>query len=116
QRQRVPRGWAIALVLAALLVVVTLAIVLIVPPAAEQGRQLVEQAPALVGKLREVAFIRFLLDRFNIPENEAQLRQRTTELASGALPPLLTAIGGALSFAAGLLTMLFLVAFLLIFA
>lgn len=84
---------------------------LLIPPAVSQGRALVAEAPSLWEKLQQTRFFLALNARFDVQE---QLRQGS-QAATGAINPVLSAIGGALSVLGGLVTLLFLTIFVLIF-
>ncbi|MFE8599067.1 AI-2E family transporter [Archangium violaceum] len=114
-RVRLKRGLAIGLVLAVLLSAVTTVALLVIPSALTQGQSLVEQAPALIDQILASSFFHRLDARFHILDHLQKQGGDTTKLASGALPPLLHAVTGVFSLMGALLTILFLVVFMLIF-
>lgn len=114
-RVRLKRGLAIALVLAVLLSAATTLALLVIPSALTQGQSLVEQAPALIDQILASSFFHRMDARFHILEHLQTQGGDTTKLASGALPPLLHAVTGVFSLMGALLTILFLVVFMLIF-
>jgi len=110
-RRGLRRSLAIAAVLLALVAVGVGLGLLLIPPAIAQGRALVAEAPALWEKVQHTRFFLAFDERFDV---QAQLRQGR-EAATGAINPVLTAVGGVLSALGGLITLLFLTIFILIF-
>lgn len=110
-RRRLGRRWAILAVVLALLALGTGLSLLLVPPVVGQAKGLIAQAPALWEKLRQTRLYLALDARFDLTE---QLRQ-AMPAAAGAVAPVLVAIGGVLSAVAGLVTLLLLAIFMLLF-
>jgi predicted PurR-regulated permease PerM len=109
-RRGVRRWIAIAAVILAVAVVLAGLGLLLIPPAVEQGRALVAEAPALWRRLHEVPLISSLLDRLHM---EQQLP--APGAAASAVSPVLAAISGVVSAAGGLVGFLFLTVFMLVF-
>jgi putative heme transporter len=114
-RARLKRSFAIGVVLAALLSTLTTVAVLVIPSAIAQGQALVEEAPTLADEILASRFFQRIDARFHVLEHLEKKGRDPTELASGALPPLLHAVSGVFSLVGALVTILFLVVFMLIF-
>src|SRR5207237_4597426 len=84
---------------------------MLVPPVASQANALFAAAPTLWQKLQQTRLFLALDARFDLTEH---LRQ-SVPAAAGAVAPVLTAIGGMLSAMAGLVTLLLLAIFMLLF-
>lgn len=110
-RRGLRRSLAISAVLLGLIVIVAGLAVLLIPPAVGQAQTLISEAPTFSAKLQQTPVFRWLNARFDL---EDQLR-RETGAPSGAIAPVLTAIGGVLSVLGGLVTLLFLTIFVLVF-
>jgi predicted PurR-regulated permease PerM len=115
QRGRLKRGVAIALVIATLLIAMTTLALLVIPSAITQGQALVEEVPGLIDQFRDSRFFHRLDARFHILQQLERQGGNPTELASGALPPLLRAVTGVFSLLGAALTVAFLVVFMLVF-
>jgi predicted PurR-regulated permease PerM len=110
-RRGLRRPWAVALVVLALLALGVGMGFLLVPVLLAQGKALVLEAPALWQRLEKSRA--FLALNAHLPVGEA-LRQSVTA-ATGAVAPVLNAITSVLRVGLGLLTLLFLSVFMLIF-
>jgi predicted PurR-regulated permease PerM len=109
------RPFAIALVtLAGLALIVGFGFTLI-PPAIEQGRQLIHDAPQFVRSARGSALFRSLDARFHLAEHLTEAERRLPEMLEGAATPILNALGDLLTGIAAAVTIAFLVVFMLIF-
>ncbi|OJH40343.1 AI-2E family transporter [Cystobacter ferrugineus] len=115
QRARFRRSSAISVVLAAVLIVLTALALIVVPAAITQGEALAREAPELIEKVRTSRFFQLVDQRFNVLEQLQRKDQNPAELASGALPPLLDAVTGAFSLVGAIITVVFLMVFMLIF-
>ncbi|MGZ3458747.1 MAG: AI-2E family transporter [Archangium sp.] len=114
-RNRLKRGLAIALVLGTLLIAVTALALLVIPSAIAQGQALVKEVPDLITQIRESSLFQRLDARFHILQQLQRQGGTPTELASGALPPLLHAVTGAVSLLGAAITVAFLMVFMLVF-
>ncbi|QRN93847.1 AI-2E family transporter [Archangium violaceum] len=114
-RLRMKRGPAITLVLSVLLFALVTVALWVIPSALTQVQALVEQAPGLVAEFRASRFFRWLDAHFHILQQLRRQDRSPSELASGALPPLLHAVTGAFSLAGAAVTVGFLVVFMLVF-
>jgi predicted PurR-regulated permease PerM len=115
ERRGVRRWMAVAVVMAGLLgIIVGLGFTLI-PPAVAQLRQLVSGAPGFIRAARGSRLFHVLDLRFHIADRVQDAEQHLPEMLEGAASPLLAAVGGVLSSVAATVTVLFLVAFMLIF-
>jgi predicted PurR-regulated permease PerM len=115
ERRRVHRSLAIAIVV---LVVVGLVVAFgftLIPPAIDQGRQLIKEAPGFIRNARGSALFHTLDARFHIAERVLQAERNLPEVLEGAAAPVLAALGGLLSGAAAAITIAFLTIFMLIF-
>ncbi|HZZ84112.1 MAG TPA: AI-2E family transporter [Anaeromyxobacteraceae bacterium] len=110
-RRGVRRGVAVALVLLVVLLLFVGMALLLVPPVMEQGRALLDEAPVLWRKLQRSPLFSALGARSDL---KSEL-QKAAPAATGAVSPVLSAIGGFLSAAGGLLAFVFLAVFMLVF-
>jgi predicted PurR-regulated permease PerM len=83
---------------------------LLIPPAVEQGKALLAEAPALWRRLHEVPLVSGLVDQTHLEQ-----LLPAPGAAAGAVSPVLSAIGGVVSAAGGLVGFLFLTVFMLVF-
>jgi predicted PurR-regulated permease PerM len=115
ERRGVKRPLAIAAVtLAGLGLIVAFGFTLI-PPAVEQGKQLIHDAPRFIRSARGSALFRTLDARFHLGEYLSEAERRLPEMLGGAATPILNALGDLLSAIAAAITIAFLVIFMLIF-
>jgi predicted PurR-regulated permease PerM len=115
ERHGCRRGLAIALVtLAGLGLVVGLAFTLI-PPAVDQGKSLVQQAPSLVRTARHSRLFVRLDHQFHIADRFDQAEKGLPGMLEGAATPILSALGGLLSLVGAVVTIFVLTVFMLIF-
>jgi predicted PurR-regulated permease PerM len=113
QRRKMKRGWAIALVMVVTALLGAGVLLLLIPPAIVQGRELVQQFPRMLADLRSSRAFILLDNQFGLEES---VRAAVTSWGPGsATSPVLGAIGGVLTGAAGLLTLAALVVFMLLF-
>jgi putative heme transporter len=87
----------------------------LIPPAVEQGKQLVKDAPGFVRSVRGSAFFSKIDSRFHLAEQLDRTQKQIPTLLEGAASPLLAAVGGVLSAVGAAITIAFLVVFMLIF-
>jgi predicted PurR-regulated permease PerM len=114
-RRRMNRQLAIAVITVGMLgVIVGLAFTLI-PPAIEQGKELIQQAPGLLRSARGSRLFARLDNYFHLAHRIKEFEDRLPELIEGSATPILTAVGGVLSFIAATVTVFFLTVFMLIF-
>jgi predicted PurR-regulated permease PerM len=109
------RELAIASVLVSLAAVLVGVAFTLIPPAIDQAKQLIKDAPGFIRHIRESAwFLRW--DRhFHFAHQLDDLQRRGPELLEGAASPVLAALGGVLTGVAAAVTIAFLVVFMLIF-
>jgi predicted PurR-regulated permease PerM len=120
ERWGLRRGLAIAAVLFLLVVLMVCLGMLVIPTAIAQGEALLAQLPELMNQVRSLRVFHLVSEHF---EALAQLGQsQAAETAAPvrpagllAMPPLLRAIGGAVSLAGAAITVFFLVVFMLVF-
>jgi predicted PurR-regulated permease PerM len=110
-RRGLGRKWAVLAVVFTLLALGTGLSLLLVPPVVSQGKALIAEMPALLEKLRHTRVLLALDARFDL---SGQLRQ-AVPAAAGAVAPVLVAIGSVLSAVGGLVTLLLLAVFMLLF-
>ena len=110
-RRGLRRNWAVLAVVFGLLALGTGLSLLLVPPVISQAKALIAEAPTLWMKLRQTRLFLALDARFDL---SGQLKQ-SVPAAAGAVAPVLVAIGGALSAVGGLVTLLLLAIFMLLF-
>jgi predicted PurR-regulated permease PerM len=109
------RSHAIAVVTLAVLGLVLAFGFTLIPPAIDQGREFVRNAPALIRNARSSGLFRTLDERFHIAQHLLDAERRLPEMLEGAATPILNALGGLLSAVAAAVTIMFLVVFMLIF-
>jgi predicted PurR-regulated permease PerM len=114
-RRGVPRPAAIALVTLTLLGLLVGFGFTLIPPAIEQGRELIHDAPGFVRSARGSGLFRTLDARFHIAEHLMDAERRLPEMLEGAATPILTALGGLLSALGAAVTIVVLMVFMLIF-
>jgi predicted PurR-regulated permease PerM len=115
ERRGIKRPLAIAMVtFAGLGLIVGFGFTLI-PPAIEQGKALVHDAPQFVRSARGSALFRTLDSRFHLGDYLMEAERRLPDLLGGAATPILNALGDLLSGIAAAVTIAFLVIFMLIF-
>jgi predicted PurR-regulated permease PerM len=109
------RQLAIATVLVSLTTVLAGVALTLIPPAIEQGKQLIKDTPTFIHHIRESSwFLRW--DRhFHFAEQLDRLQKRGPEILEGAASPVLAAVGGVLTGIAAAVTISFLVVFMLVF-
>jgi len=115
ERRGIKRPIAIAIVtFAGLGLIVGFGFTLI-PPAIEQGKALVHDAPQFVRSARGSALFRTLDSRFHLGDYLMEAERKLPDLLGGAATPILNALGDLLSGIAAAVTIAFLVIFMLIF-
>jgi predicted PurR-regulated permease PerM len=87
----------------------------LIPPAVEQGKQLVKDAPGFMRGVRDSAFFSRLDSRFHLAEQVDRIQRQLPTLLEGAASPVLAAVGGVLTAVGAAITIAFLVVFMLIF-
>jgi putative heme transporter len=115
EQRRLRRPYAIAVVTLALLGLVVAFGFTLIPPAIDQGRELIRNAPTLIRNARGSGVFRSLDERFHIAQHLLDAEQRLPQMLEGAATPILNAVGGLLSAVAAAMTITFLVVFMLIF-
>ena len=109
------RPYAIAVVTLAMLGVVVGFGFTLIPPAIDQGRELIKNAPGLLRTARASSLFHTLDVRFHIAQQLLDAERRLPEMLEGAATPILSALGGLLSALAAAVTITFLVVFMLVF-
>jgi predicted PurR-regulated permease PerM len=87
----------------------------LIPPAIEQGKQLVRDAPGFLRNARGSALFAWLDVRLHLADQLDRLQRELPNLLEGAASPVLAAVGGVLTAVAASITIAFLVIFMLIF-
>ena len=108
------RGLAIACVTLAGLLALTGIGVLLVPPTVKQGKELVEQGPALVQKARTTPLYQKLNPRLQLDQRLASLEQTGPGLLKEYTGPVMKLAGSLLLGLGGALTVFFLTLFMLL--
>ena len=115
ERRRLPRSAAIAIVSITVLgLLVGLGFTLI-PPAIDQGKQLVHDAPTFLRTARGSGLFRTLDARFHFAARLNEAEKQLPDMLEGAATPILAAVGGLLSAIGAAVTVAVLVVFMLIF-
>jgi predicted PurR-regulated permease PerM len=115
ERRRAPRWLAITIVVSVSLFSLVAVGYLVIPPAVEQAKQLIERIPELVASLQRTSLVRTLGRRSGLAQWIGRPEGSLVEVLRGAASPLLWALGSVLTFVAGAVTVLFLTVFMLIF-
>jgi predicted PurR-regulated permease PerM len=115
ERRRVKRPLAIALVMVGVLGLLVGFGFTLIPPAIDQGKQLVKDAPGFIHTARGSRLFHELDLRFHIADRVQEAEKRLPEMLEGAAEPVLAALGNILSGIAAAVTIAFLVIFMLIF-
>jgi predicted PurR-regulated permease PerM len=114
-RRGLKRSLAIALVSVALAGLLTGLGFTLIPPAVSQGKALVALAPAFIHNARGSHLFGRLDAHFHLDDHIDKLEQGLPAMLEGAVSPILAAVGGVLSLAAAVVTVLLLMVFMLIF-
>jgi len=109
------RRWAIAITTLAVVLLLTGLLLLVIPTAIHQLRDLISSAPRIIASLRESARFQSLNQRFGIEERLKEAISGAFGAAQTAVNPLLAAVTSALSALAGFATVLALTVFMLVF-
>jgi putative heme transporter len=115
ERRGIKRPLAIAIVTFAGLGLIVAFGFTLIPPAIEQGKALIHDAPQFVRSARGSALFRTLDARFHLADYVLEAERRLPEMLGGAATPILNALGDLLNGIAAALTIAFLVVFMLIF-
>jgi predicted PurR-regulated permease PerM len=106
---------AIAIVLAGLAAILVGVGFTLIPPAIEQAKQLIKDAPSFIRHIRESAWFLRWDTHFHFAQQLDKLQKRGPEILEGAASPVLAALGGVLTGLAAAVTIAFLVVFMLVF-
>jgi predicted PurR-regulated permease PerM len=87
----------------------------LIPPAIDQGRELIVNAPKFARTAMGSSLFRTLDSRFHFAQHLTEIERRLPEMLEGAATPILNAVGGLLTAAAAAVTITFLAVFMLIF-
>jgi predicted PurR-regulated permease PerM len=115
ERRGVPRSVAIAIVTAAQLGTVVGFGFTLIPPAIDQGRELIRNAPRFIHSGLGSSVFRSVDARFHFARHLVDIEQRLPDMIEGAATPILNALGGLLTAVAAAVTITFLVVFMLVF-
>jgi putative heme transporter len=115
QRHGVRRSLGIATVMLAVILILAGFGLLLIPPAVSQVKALVEQAPKIIEKLRQTDLYSTLNARFQLDEQLVGLWQPKLGSLQSAAESTLKAIGGVVTVVAAMVTVFFLIIFMLSF-
>ncbi|HVV52212.1 MAG TPA: AI-2E family transporter [Polyangia bacterium] len=115
ERRGVNRSLAIAIISISLLGLVVALGFTLIPPAIDQGRQLIHDAPSFIRQARGSALFHRLDARYHLAARVTLAEQQLPDMLEGAATPILTALGGLLSALGATVTIAVLVVFMLIF-
>jgi predicted PurR-regulated permease PerM len=115
EKRGVGRSLAIAIVTVGGLAIVTALGFTLIPPAIDQGRELIVNAPKFARTALSSTLFRTLDSRFHFARHLTEIERRLPEVLEGAATPILNAVGGLLTAVAAAVTITFLVVFMLIF-
>jgi predicted PurR-regulated permease PerM len=111
----VGRQLAIALVIAAVSAVIAGFALTLIPPAIEQGKQLVKDTPGFLRSMRASSLFDRLDLRFHIADQIDRVQRELPNLLEGAASPVFSALGSVLTALGAIVTIAVLVLFMLIF-
>ncbi|HSZ80791.1 MAG TPA: AI-2E family transporter, partial [Polyangia bacterium] len=114
-RRGLRRGLAIVIVVLGLVGVLVGFGFTLIPPAIDQGKQLVRDLPSFLRSVREGALFHRVDEHFHIAEQVDSTQQRLPNLLQGAASPVLAAVGGVLTAVGAAVTIAFLSIFMLVF-
>ena len=112
--RRLPRGLSVALVVLAALGGLASLIVLLLPPFLQQVRELAERAPSMARDLAHNAYLERLARRFGVDAALGGSFKSLPDYLAGAAPPLLHFVGGVFRLGLAVVSIFFLVIFLLL--
>jgi predicted PurR-regulated permease PerM len=115
EKRGVPRPGAIAIVTVAQLGTVVGFGFTLIPPAIDQGRELIHNAPRFIHSGLGSSLFRSVDARFHFAQHLVDIEQRLPDMIEGAATPILNALGGLLTAVAAAVTITFLVVFMLVF-
>jgi len=111
--RRMKRGLAISVVMAVWLLLAAGVVFLFVPPLVAQAQALVDEAPKYLDQLRHSGLWLELQQKFHLDRRLAGLKGASPGALSGAVSPLLSAVGSLIKIGAGVISVYFLVLFML---
>jgi predicted PurR-regulated permease PerM len=114
-RRRVPRGWAIAIVILAGLVLLAGLALTVIPPAVGQGKALAVRLPEILRAARATRVFQVLDDRLHIGTQLLSFEQRLPHMLEETAAPLLNFVSGLVSGVAAAVTVAVVAIFMLIF-
>jgi predicted PurR-regulated permease PerM len=114
-RRGLRRGLAISIVSIALLALIVGLAFTLIPPALSQARALIDEAPAYLRQARESSLFHKLNGRFHLADRLHEQIKNIPAMVEGAATPILSALGGVVSFLGAGVTIYFLMVFMLIF-
>jgi putative heme transporter len=114
-RRGLRRGLAIVIVVLGLVGFVVAFGFTLIPPAIEQGKQLVRDLPGFLRSVRQGALFHRIDEHFHIAEQVDSTQRRLPNLLEGAASPVLAAVGGVLTAVGAAITIAFLSIFMLVF-
>jgi putative heme transporter len=114
-RRGVRRTIAISIVVIVLLAALTGTAYMLIPPAVSQGKALLGQLPGFIRGMQRSPLFHRIDGYLNISERLQDLDSGPSSVISDAAKPVLSAVGGIMSFAAALVTIFILGVFMVIF-
>jgi predicted PurR-regulated permease PerM len=112
-QKRMRRGVAITLVMVAWLLLAVGVIYLFIPPLVDQAQALIQEAPSYLRQLRHSQLWTDLEQRFHIDQKLKGMGSGAPQQLTGVVSPVLTALTGAVKVAGALISIYFLVLFML---
>jgi predicted PurR-regulated permease PerM len=109
------RGWAIAITTLAVVLLLIGFLLIVIPTAVHQLKELVSSVPRILADLRHSPRFQALNERFGIEDRLKDALSGAFGLAQTAVNPVLAAVTSALSAVAGFATVLALTVFMLVF-
>ncbi|HZA49352.1 MAG TPA: AI-2E family transporter [Myxococcaceae bacterium] len=114
ERWHVPRGVAIALAMMAVVAVLVALVWLVIPASVDQVKQLAQRAPALMESARSSPAWEWANEHARLEERITQWTQESG-VARKAINPVFSVVGGMFAGVAALVTILFVVVFMLLY-
>lgn len=114
-QRRFGRRLSVTLVMSLLVIVTTAVGYLLIPPMVSQGRALADRAPQLLREVRQTKVYRVLEERFGLEDKLGELREQAPELTEPVKSASISTVIGVFKLLAALVTVFFLVLFMLLF-
>lgn len=115
EKRGLNRKVGIAAVMLGLLAVIAGIFLLLIPPAVRQGKALASSAPELIQKVKAEPIYQRVNERVNIDQKLEHLKQEAPKHLAEGTEPVVKVLSGAVAVLAGVVTLIFLTLFMLLF-